>query len=93
MKKLVNIFLKHIWSLLKVWINEIEINAKKTCVSPFRPVNPNFFEKINTFKKKILDGPYFICIVCNCCLYKRSVIDYKEEKYNKFVKGLYSDVK
>ena len=87
-----NIFLKLIWSLLKVWINEIEINAKKTCVSPFRPVNPNLFWK-DKLNKKILDDPYFICIVCNCCLYKRSVIDYKEEKYNKFVKGLYSDVK
>ena len=41
----------------------------------------------------MLDGPYIICIVCNCCLYKRFVIDYKEEKYNKFVEGLYSDVK
>ena len=56
-------------------------------------MNSNFVEKINTFKKKILDGPYSICIVCNCCLYLRSVIDFKEEKYNIFVEVLYTDVK
>ena len=65
----------------------------ETSVSQVSPVNSNLVEKINTFKKKILNGPYFICIVCNRCLYKRSAIDYKEEKYNIFVEGLYTDVK
>ena len=40
-----------------------------------------------------MDGPCFICIVCNRCLYKRSNIDYKEEKYNIFVEVLYTDIK
>ena len=67
--------------------------CQKTCVSQVIPLNSNFVENINTFNKKILDGSYFICTVCNRCLYKRSVIDYKEEKYNIFVEGLYTDVK
>ena len=40
-----------------------------------------------------MDGSCFICIVCNRCLYKRSNIDYKEEKYNIFVEVLYTDIK
>ena len=52
--------------------------CQKTCVSQVIPLNSNFVENINTFNKKILDGPYFICIVCNRCLHKRTVIDYKE---------------
>ena len=56
-------------------------------------MNSDFVEKINTFKKKILDGPNSICIVCNCCLYIRSVIDFKEKKCNIFVEVLYTDVK
>ena len=51
-------------------------------------MNSNFFEKINTFKK-IFYGPYFNCIVCNGCLYKRPAIDYKE----KNITYLYTDVK
>ena len=65
---------------------------QKTCVTQVSPVNSNFVEKINTFKRKILDGPYFTCKICNRCFYKRSAIDYKEEKYNIFVEGLYTDV-
>ena len=40
-----------------------------------------------------MDVPYVICIVCDRCLYKISVIDYKEEKYNIFVESLYTVVK
>ena len=58
-------------------------------------MNDTFVEKINTFKRKISDGPYFTCIVCNSCLYKRkrSGIDFKGKKYIIFVERLYTDVK
>ena len=38
---------------------------QKTCVSQVRSMNTNFAEKINTFKKKILDRSCFICIDYN----------------------------
>ena len=36
---------------------------------------------INQFKRKIREGPYFICTVCNRILYKKSVITYINKKY------------
>ena len=36
---------------------------------------------IKEFKKKITEGPYFICIVCNRLLYKKSVIRCITSKY------------
>ena len=36
---------------------------------------------INQFKRKIREGPYFICTVCNRILYKKSVITCINKKY------------
>ena len=36
---------------------------------------------INQFKRKIREGPYSICTVCNRILYKKSVITYINKKY------------
>ena len=33
------------------------------------------------FKKLVQEGPYYICVVYNRCLYRRSVILYSEEKF------------
>lgn len=38
--------------------------------------------RILNFKNLIQEGPYYICVVCNRCLYKRSVSKFKEENYN-----------
>ena len=37
---------------------------------------------INQFKRKIREGPYFICTVCNWILYKKSVITCINKKYS-----------
>ncbi|KXJ13769.1 ATP-dependent DNA helicase PIF1 [Exaiptasia diaphana] len=37
---------------------------------------------ISNFKNKITQGPYYICTVCNRLLYKKTVIKFKEHKYN-----------
>ena len=36
---------------------------------------------INQFKRKIREGPYFICTVCNQILYKKSAITCINKKY------------
>ena len=36
---------------------------------------------INQFKRKIREGPYYICTVCNRILYKKSVMTCINEKY------------
>ena len=39
-----------------------------------------FGNKIVLFKKLVQEGPYYICVVCNRCFYRRSVILYSQEK-------------
>ena len=41
-----------------------------------------YFKSVDQFKKSIKDGPFFICVVCNRCLYKKSVYYFKREKYS-----------
>ena len=36
---------------------------------------------VKRFKKEIQNGPYCICVICNRCLYRRSVIRFVETKY------------
>ena len=36
---------------------------------------------VTHFKKLILQGPYFICLCCHRCLYRRSVLIYIPERY------------
>ena len=38
--------------------------------------------RIKKFKELIMEGPYYVCVVCNRCLYKRSVVLFKLEKYH-----------
>lgn len=40
--------------------------------------------KVVSFKKLICEGPYFVCVVCNRCLYKQSVMIFHACKYNPF---------
>ena len=38
-------------------------------------------ERISKFTAMIQEGPYYVCVVCNRCLYRRSVVHFKVEKY------------
>ena len=38
-------------------------------------------KRIERFKKVVMEGPYYVCVVCNRCLYRRSVVVFKEECY------------
>ena len=33
------------------------------------------------FKTQIKERPYYICVVCNCGLYKKSIVSFKTENY------------
>ena len=37
-------------------------------------------EKVSKFKGLIKDGPFFICVVCHRCLYRRSVVIFGQSK-------------
>ena len=36
-----------------------------------------------------MEGPYYICIVCNRCLYKRSFVSFKSDTYESLSSGFY----
>ena len=38
--------------------------------------------RIKKFKKLVMEGPYYICIVCNRCLYKKTVVKFKDSYNN-----------
>ena len=41
----------------------------------------NVTDRIKAFKTLVQDGPRYICVCCNRCLYKRSIILFSEDKY------------
>ena len=45
-------------------------------------------KQVTLFKKLIREGPYFICVICNRCLYKRSVVSFDFNSYSSLVKKL-----
>ena len=51
--------------------------------------NSDIDKRIKKFKELIMEGPYYICVVCNRCLYKRSVITFKIEKYESLNSTFY----
>ena len=56
----------------------------------------SFDRKVSNFKLLIKNGPFFICVICNRCLYRTSVICFNIEKYSVdeniiFMVKLYDD--
>ena len=46
---------------------------------------------IETFCLKVAEGPYFVCIVCNRCMYKKFVQQFKSENYGTLGDILFND--
>ena len=46
-----------------------------------RTRNDGFIERLNAFKTQIQESPHYICIVCNRCLYRRSVSRFRFDSY------------
>ena len=55
----------------------------KEKVSSFKNMNC-----VSEFKSLIKEGPYFICVICHRCLYKRSVIRFDFNNYSSVVNQL-----
>ena len=45
-------------------------------------------KQVTLFKKLIREGSYFICVICNRCLYKRSIVRFDFNSYSSLVKEL-----
>ena len=52
----------------------------------------DFSNNIKKFRIEIANGPYFICVVCNRCLYRKSVHTFNETKYDINVESFYKQV-
>ena len=55
-------------------LNAREITKKKK-------ITQNQLKRVTTFKAKIKDGPFYICVCCNRCLYSHSVKKFIANKY------------
>ena len=44
--------------------------------------------QVTLFIKIIREGPYFLCVICNRCLYKRSIVRFHFNSYSFLVKEL-----
>ena len=42
---------------------------------------PRFCSNVSVFKQLINSGPYYMCVVCNRCLYRRSVGLFNRNKF------------
>ena len=50
----------------------------------------NGSNKVNTFKNIIQSGPNFVCIVCNRCLYRKSVTLFSETQRKELLSDLFN---
>ena len=56
------------------------INKRKD-VKRRRLYESSFDKNVSNFKLMIKRGSFFICVICNRCLYRTSVICFNTEKY------------
>ena len=68
------------------------INKKKQMCSYYHKkaiMSTSSKRKVSKFKERIKDGPFFLCVVCHCCLYRRSVVIFDQNKYNLEISPLF----
>ena len=51
---------------------------------------PRFCSKVSVFKELINSEPYYICVVCNCCLYRRLVGLFNRNKFSVISDDVFS---
>ena len=81
------------------WYNTLDSARKENIISlvQSKKAQKNSFEydnldhKISVFQRKIREGPYYICSVCNRMLYRKTIIHLKKQKYNN--QQIFTDIK
>ena len=69
-------------------LSKIELEFAASSTSQERMLREDNFassenlKQVTLFKKLIREGPYFICVICNRCLYKRSIVRFDFNSYN-----------
>ena len=75
-------------------LSKIELEFAASSTSQERMLREDNFassenlKQVTLFKKLIREGPYFICVICNRCLYKRSIVRFDFTSYSSLVKEL-----
>ena len=70
----------------------IKARARKLYANTTTVCSNDFSGNITKFRLEIKKGPYFICAVCNRCLYRKSVLMFVENKYINFYNIHYNKV-
>ena len=63
------------------YVKKLEANKNYKEAKRNISLNKNTKDRIKNFKTKVNNGPYYTCVVCNRCLYRRSVVLFVQEKY------------
>ena len=80
-------------STYKTFIGSEKHNSKKRNMQE-RYKNKRIVDCVTVFKEEITNGPYYICVVCNRCLYRKTVKIYVETLYKQeLVKNVVTYVK
>ena len=55
--------------------------SKRRDIKRRRLYESSFHRKVSNFKLPVKNGPFFICVICNRCIYMASVICYSIGKW------------
>ena len=71
---------------------KVKARKRKLYANTTAVCSNDFSGNVKKFMLEIEKGPYFICVVCNCCLYRKSVLMFVENKYINFDNFRYNKV-
>ena len=55
--------------------------------------NDGYKDRVSAFKMQIQEGPFYVCIVCNRCMYRRSICCFRFENYQNLDENMLFVVK
>ena len=63
-------------------IKNTPANIKKKSTESKSKGSRPMAERLKSFQNNIIEGPCYVCVCCNRCLYRKSVISFRQNKYN-----------